>query len=200
MGRLDQVDWDRVYKVLWLAARTAVRNASETFDCGLSAEDLVGETFCAFFSSRKALGWKPGKDALALAVETQNSIERFLIGVLRHKAIDHMRRQKHVAGSLDDPGMKAEDYRPSENSFTKADYAHRKDKLYALLHEDRELRDLVAATELTSGGHNVNQELSDVLGKTPREIVNLKRRLLNQPNVLELLYGTRRKTKKESGR
>jgi len=199
VGRFDQVDWERVYKVLLVAARTAVRNAPDTFDCGISAEDLVGEALFAFFSSSKALGWKPGKDTLASADETQKSIERYLVGVLRHKAVDHLRRQKHVAGSLDYPHGEVAEPPAAENNLAKAEYASTRDKLYALLQADQELTDLVAATELTSGLHNVNQELADVLGRTPREVVNLKRRLHNKPGVKELLYGTKRKAEKESG-
>lgn len=188
MRRLEHVDWTRLYKVLLVQARVCLSNAPDSFDCGVSAEDLIGETLAAFFDSPKALGWKPGKEAINSPTQIQKSLERFLAGVLRHKAIDHLRRQRYVAGSLDDPDKNLT--APVREEFTPlVDYALTRNRLYELLKDDKELTDLIAATEFVTGEHSVNQELAEILGKTTKEIVNLKRRLQDKPAVRELLYG-----------
>jgi hypothetical protein len=61
-------------------------------------------------------------------------------------------------------------------------------KMYEAVGDDQDLRSLIAATELTTGEHNVNQELAEILGKTVRQVVNLKRRLLNNPKVVSSLW------------
>ncbi len=183
--------------MLLVQARVCLSHAPDSFDCGISVEDLVGETLTAFFDSPKALGWKPGKETLDSPNETQKSVERFLAGVLRHKAVDHLRRQKHVAGSLDDPDK---DVTPaSRDEVTPSvDYAFTRDRICELLKNDRELIDLIVATEFVTGEHNVNQELAEILGKTPQEIVNLKRRLQDNAAVREILYGRRQETNPEA--
>lgn len=111
-----------------------------------------------------------------------------MAGVLRHKAIDHLRRQKHVAGSLDDPDKDLA-VPVREEFILLVNYVFTRDRIYELLKGDKELTDLIAATEFVTGGHSVNQELAEILGKTTKEIVNLKRRLQDKPAVRELLYG-----------
>lgn len=66
-----------------------------------------------------------------------------------------------------------------------------REKLYDAVDDDAGLRDLIAAVDFTTGAHNINQELADAMQKTPQEVVNLKRRLMRNPKVLELLtvYG-----------
>lgn len=191
------VNWDRLRKVLCLAARAAVPAVMPIFDCGLDAEDLVGQTLVEFFRSPNALGFSPPKGELTSTEDVQKSLERFLIVVLKRRAIDHLRRQKHVAGSLDDRGSLPEPSR-EEAAFAGVEYASASQKIYGLLEGQDDLKDLVAAAELTTGSHNVNQELANILNKTPDEVVNLKRRLLQyKPAVKELLYGEERVGKKE---
>jgi len=179
VSRFDQVDWGRLDKVLRVAADFAVRGAPQCFDCGVSAEDLVNEVIEAFFADPNALGWRPSK----------GNLENFLVGVLQNKAKDHLRRERFVAGSLDDQDRKLPEPAARANFAEELAFRQVQERLYALVGDDRELRDLIAATGLTSGRYNVNQELGEILGKTPREIVNLKRRLLNVPGVRELFYG-----------
>ena len=54
--------------------------------------------------------------------------------------------------------------------------------------------DLIAATELIEGGPNVNQELGQVLNKTPKQVSKLKERLLMKEGVKEL-YAARQAAK-----
>ena len=51
---------------------------------------------------------------------------------------------------------------------------------------DAELEDLIAAAELMEGGPNVNQELGQILNKTPNQVSKLKERLLAKEGVKEL--------------
>ena len=66
-------------------------------------------------------------------------------------------------------------------------------KMYELVGDDRDLRDLIAAEDLTDGGYNVNQQLGEAMDKTSQEVVNLKRRLLNVDGIKELYEQRRQK-------
>ena len=59
---------------------------------------------------------------------------------------------------------------------------------------DAELEDLVTAAELVEGGPNVNQELGEILEKTPRQVSKLKERLLAIDGVKET-YAARQQAK-----
>jgi DNA-directed RNA polymerase specialized sigma24 family protein len=172
------IDFERLYKVLFIKAVAVVRDAGRCFDMGVSAEDLVNETVTAFLESPNGLGW----------TEKQGTLERFLGGVLVHKARSHLRRDKKVAGSLDQDnhGFPTQDGRPTQAA--EVEWRDFNEKLYAAVAGDQGLRDLIAAVELTTGAHNVNQELADAMGKTPHDAVNLKRRLMNNQKVLDI-YG-----------
>ena len=177
MNRFQNIDWDRLYKLLRVVAAGIVRRAriGDAID-SFSAEDLVTEIMDAFFTSSNGLGWS----------EEKGSIEALLCGVLKKKAIDHLRRQKHVAGSLDDAfGKVAQAGKPRAAAPERA-RVDIKARLYELVRGDKDLEDLLAATELLSGGHNVNQELGELLNKTPKQVSNLKQRLLLIDGVKEL--------------
>jgi DNA-directed RNA polymerase specialized sigma24 family protein len=180
MVRWDEIDWDRLYKILRVAAASATAGAPPTFDLGVSAEDLVQETLRAFCSSSNGLGWNPDR----------GPIEKFLVSVMWNKARTHLRRQKKVGGSLDDTASA-----PPRSTVigpkiaATVQFEDLREKLYATVNGEADLKDLIAATDLTTGAHNVNQELAEILGKTPREVVNMKRRLLNNPEARKLLYG-----------
>jgi hypothetical protein len=176
-----------VYKVLRVAAAKTVGGAYRTFDCGISAEDLVTETLEEFFDSPDGLGWKPSK----------GTMEQFLTVVLKRRAVDHLRRQGHIAGSLDDEDGAIPEPKVADTTVQKVEYNDLVTKLYDLVGDDQDLRDLIAAADLTTGGYKVNQELGEILGKTPQDIVNLKRRLVNTPGVKELLYGRGKAATKE---
>ncbi len=97
MNRFQNIDWDRLYKLLRVVAAGIVRRAriGDAID-SFSAEDLVTETMDTFFTSSNGLGWNDKK----------GSMEALRRGVLKKKAIDRLRRQKHVAGSPDDASGK----------------------------------------------------------------------------------------------
>jgi DNA-directed RNA polymerase specialized sigma24 family protein len=181
VNRFQNVDFDRIYKVLSLRAMGIVRHygGPETFDVGFDYKDVLHEVFKEFFDSPDGLGWK----------ESKGRIDAYLGKILHNRIVDHLRRQKHVAGSLDDEnrptsssdGKKGVYGRPPERAKVNT-----KSKLYELVGDDAGLRDLIAAAELTSGCHNVNQELGETLDKTPHQVSKLKDRLLKKEGVKEL--------------
>lgn len=180
MADFSNLDIERLYKRLVVMAAAAVRDAPGTFDMGLSAEDLASETLDAFLSSPDALGWS----------ERKGPVEPFLAGVIYNKARTHLRRDKKLGGSLDDEkrNFSPRDDRPTPEHETRD--KEFQEKLYKAVGDAPDLRDLIAAVELTTGAHNVNQELAAAMGKTVPQVVNLKRRLINNRRVLELLgYG-----------
>jgi DNA-directed RNA polymerase specialized sigma24 family protein len=188
VNRFQNVDFVRTYKVLSLRAMGIVRHygGSDTFDGGLDYEDVLGEVFKEFFESPDGLGWK----------ESKGSLEAFLGRILHNKIVDHLRRQKHVGGSLDDASNATVPF--SKNGPVVQSPEHAQGdftaKLYALVGDDSPLRDLIAAAEMTSGSHNVNQELGEMLDKTPHEVSKLKERLLKKEGVKEL-YAARQTAK-----
>jgi DNA-directed RNA polymerase specialized sigma24 family protein len=179
VNRFQNVN-ERLYKVLSLRAMGIVRHygGPETFDLGFDYKDVLHEVFKDFFDSPDGLGWK----------ESKGRIDACLGKILHNRIVDHLRRQNHIAGSIDDedrptsPGGKKGVYgRPPERA--KVDT---KSKLYELVGDDAALKDLIAAADLTSGSHNVNQEVGEILDKTPHQVSKLKDRLLKKEGVKEL--------------
>ena len=189
MSDFDDIDWIAVHKRLVGFAEGLCGGAAATFDCGLSPEDIVDEVWEAFSGSPDALGWKKKKGGL----------ENYFFTVVRNKWIDHLRRTGKVAGSFDDNSFstKAHRKRQGTDPEANAEYKSFVGKMYELVGADQDLRDLIAATEMIDGGHNVNQQLAEVLDKAPGEVVNLKRRLLNVEGIREL-YEQRRQAIRSS--
>ena len=183
-NRYQEIDWPQVMKALKIHAEILTRSASLVFDCGISsADDLVSETIQTFLDSSNGLGWRP-KDG---------KIEAFLCGVMNHKFKDHYRRQKKVAGSLDD-----ENYRvPVDKSSCEGEgprNIEHKEYIQVALRQvkgEKDLEDFIAATELIEGGHNINQQLAEIMCVSVAEVVNRKKRLLRVKGIREL-YEQRR--------
>jgi len=185
VNRFQNIDWARLYKALLVQAASVLRHyrGPETFDGGQDCEDVAAEVLKDFYKSPDALGWK----------ESKGRLETYLGRIVHNKVVDRLRRQKHVAGSLDDSNRPL----PIQKGPSKAPERAKTDiksALYALVRGDSELEDLIAATELISGGHNVNQELGQILNKTPRQVSKLKERLLAIDGVEEL-YAARQAAK-----
>jgi len=179
LNRFRNIDWDRLYKVLVVQAAVCLRHyrGPDTFDGGHDCEDVCAEVLKEFYGSEDALAWK----------ESKGKLETYLGRIAHNKLVDRLRRQKHIAGSLDDvtrprPQQKA----PVSAAPIRAAATDIKAVLYDLVRGDAELEDLIAATELIEGGPNVNQELGQVLNKTPKQVSKLKERLLAKEGVREL--------------
>jgi DNA-directed RNA polymerase specialized sigma24 family protein len=163
----EGIDWAQIDKRLLFVATRSTAHMPDIFD-GVSAEDLVNQTFETFFEALDGLGWTPKIGPL----------DRFLLGVLKHKMLDHIRRQKHIGGSLDDP-----DFVKNMQPVAPVAGDVRKEELYGELEEaargDADLEQLVEAVPDIDGS-NVNQQLASKLETTPEEIVNLKKRLVRR--------------------
>jgi len=183
------VEWEKLWKKLRVYAIALTKSAMAVFDCGISAEDLVSETLAEFFSDPGHLGWTPKKGRL----------ETFLGTVLRNKFIDHVRRDKHVAGSFDDQDFLQGQGLPSRTTGREEDQEASTfaDLLRARVKGEKDLEDLITAAELIEGGHNVNQQLAEILSVDTDEVVNRKKRLLRIRGIKEL-YEQRRKSQEAS--
>lgn len=164
----EGIDWAQIDKRLLIVATRSTAHMPDIFD-GVSAEDLVNQTFETYFEDSDGLGWTPKIGPL----------DRFLLGVLKHKLLDHLRRQKHIGGSFDDP-----DFVKKMQAGQPVAAHDRGGELYEELEEaargDADLEQLVQAVPDIDGRNNVNQQLATELDTTPQEIVNLKKRLVRR--------------------
>lgn len=181
----EDIDWPGLLKTLWVCAQR-LRAAAAVFDCGVSPDDLVNETLEAFWSSENALGWTAKK----------GSIEAFLCTVLKRRFIDHIRRDEKVAGSFDDQKLEYPSSLQSQESPTHDDLSYKEfaDKMRSMVHGRKDLEDLITASEMTDGGHNVNEQLAEILETTTKDVVNRKKQLLRVPGMKKL-YDERSKEK-----
>jgi hypothetical protein len=186
VNRFQNIDWTRLYKVLLVQATGILRHyrGPDTFDGGQNCEDIVAEVLKDFYKSPNGLGWK----------ESKGKLETYLGAVVHNKLVDRLRRQKHVGGSLDDPDFSPPAQKNRSTAAPERAKTNIKDALYSLVKGDTNLEDLIAAAELVEGGPNVNQELGQILNKTPRQVSKLKERLLATDGVKEL-YAARQAAK-----
>ena len=186
MNRFQNIDWARLYNALLVHAAGILRRygGPDTFDGGQNCEDIVAEVLKDFYKSPNGLGWK----------ESKGKLETYLGAVVHNKLVDRLRRQKHVPGSLDDPDFSSPTSKRLRTTAPERAKTNVKDALYSLVRGDIELEDLLTAAEFVDGGPNVNQELGQILNKTPRQVSKLKERLLAIDGVKEI-YAARQQAK-----
>jgi hypothetical protein len=186
VNRFQNIDWTRLYKVLLVQATGILRRyrGPDTFDGGQDCEDVVAEVLKDFYRSPNGLGWK----------ESKGKLETYLCTVVHNKLVDRLRRQQHVGGSVDDPDFSSPERKDTGTTAPERAKLSIKDALYSLVKGDSELQDLITAAELVEGGPNVNQELGQILDKTPRQVSKMKERLLAIDGVKEL-YAARQAAK-----
>lgn len=183
MAKFDHVNWEEERKQLTVHAMIAAKGFPRIFDMGVSVEDVVADVLLEFFKSPNGLGWDPKRGRL----------HAFLRKRVKQRLIDHIRRDAKIAKSVDDTSSTEEFLTPhvSPVGTTRCEYAEYRDQLLEIVGDDQDLRDLIEATQLVAGGANVNQQLSEILDRPVSEVVNLKRRLMNNPKVREC-YGQRK--------
>ncbi|MGA9768373.1 MAG: sigma factor [Blastocatellia bacterium] len=155
------------------------------FDCGISAEDLVTETLEQFFESPNRLNWKPSKSKLGT----------FLCMILERRFIDHLRRQKFVAGSLDEEETHrafAEQPSGAPNPYQQMEYKDFADLMRAEVKGHQELKDLITASEMIHDETKVNEQLAEIMGIPKAKVMNLKKQLVRNRGIKDL-YEQRRK-------
>ena len=140
----------------------------DVFD-GRSMEDLPSEVLLMFLESSNRLGWNPEK----------GSLDKFLFGVLKHKMIDHARRQLRTStGSLDDPDFQSRKQVSDKCSVSSTNQeTELRHDLAQVVTADPELGELMRAAQDIDDGPNINQKLAQKLMTTPQDIVNRKKRL-----------------------
>ena len=163
----DNINWAAVYTRLHLVASRCADGMADVFD-GVSPEDIVSQVLSTFFESSNGLGWNPANGPL----------DRFLMGVLKHKIVDRIRRQNRIAGSVDDPEFANRIYlvQPT-NSEESTELSKRIDEA---ARGDTKLQELVKAVSDIEGGHNINQQLAEELHTSPEDVVNRKKRLVRR--------------------
>lgn len=156
------IDLGAVYKRLMVFALRLARAVPEVFD-GVSPEDLVGETMVAYFAGDGGMKWDP----------VQGSLERFLGGVLRNRFLLHARKLRRYGGSFDDarfvPEPNASLGRPLVATITR--------QIEVAAKGDRDLEELIEATQSLDSTANVNQQLCEILDTTIQDVVNRRKRL-----------------------
>ena len=98
-----------------------------------------------------------------------------------------------MGGSTDDGNVARTLFEKRPDPSTNAKYKSLVKALLDLVGEDVDMQELIIATELTDGGHNINQQYADLMQKTPQDIVNIKRRLLNVKGIKGLLWAMKKK-------
>jgi DNA-directed RNA polymerase specialized sigma24 family protein len=165
----EGINWEAVYERLHMVALHCTDLMPDIFD-GVSAEDVVTQVLCTFFESPNGLGWDPLKGPL----------DRFLLGILKHKTVDHIRRDRQVAGSFDDPGFTTKIPFVDPTALGSEVLNVLSEQVHQAANGDSELEELVTATNELDGSHNINQQLAKELKTTPTDIVNRKRRLIRK--------------------
>jgi RNA polymerase sigma factor (sigma-70 family) len=158
----DLTEWDLIYKRL-----TAI---SQSWAPHVSSEDIVSETILKFFTSETRLGWNPERSPLQV----------FLSGVCKNVARKHWRIALRQPASIDDTNDVAEhakrfcvdprDQYERKIVFLQLEQTLRKDT-------DPHLYELMMFVEFIDCEHNVNQQLAEHLGISPKQVVNIKKRL-----------------------
>jgi DNA-directed RNA polymerase specialized sigma24 family protein len=168
----DPEDLEQLYKKLTIWAVVKTNGDGQTFDCGVSADDLVQETLTAYFESDNQLGWKKNKGNLCA----------YLCRVLENRYIDHVRRDKKV-GRECDVEEAAEKQHPINNNHPD-DQIHY-DELCEKIREsirghrdEKELEEFLLATSMINNEGKVNMQLAELLGTDTDDVLNRRKKLL----------------------
>jgi DNA-directed RNA polymerase specialized sigma24 family protein len=164
----DDVNWTEIYRQLYVFARLCSRHVPDIFD-GNSAEDMPNIVLLEYFESPTALGWNPEIGPL----------NRFLLGVLRNKILDCLRRQRRTVGSLDDPDFGSRIYK-LQPTLKPDEPRELQSQFREAVKGDRRLEELVIAMERLEVNYKINQQIAAVLNTTVKDIVNRKKRLIRK--------------------
>jgi DNA-directed RNA polymerase specialized sigma24 family protein len=148
MGDPSGIKWNEIKWVdisRKLAKRTAfvAQKAAEVFNCGISFEDVLQDTYTAFFESE--LEWDPKKA----------SLEAYLWGVAKNKLKDHIKRGHKVGGSLDDP-----DFLETPTDSSHARFVELLAQLLADAEGDEEVEVIRASQQINNSGNIITVRLT----------------------------------------
>lgn len=164
---IEPNDFLQAYKFLRVAAKRLTRDLNQTFDCGISMDDLVHDVMCDILRTHDLKGWDRQKGKL----------ESFLHTLLKRKFIDHLRRQKFVANLNEEDMQNVPNKEPVKNLAP----TRVKENLFRLIQgrkDESELVDLIEAAECIEEGGNKNQQMAELLDVSIGEIERRKKRLV----------------------
>jgi hypothetical protein len=170
---ITRPDFGAIDRNLCIRAAYLAALLPDVFNFGVSAEDVVHEVWVEYFSSPNQLRWDPAK----------LSLEKFLgYVVLPRRMIDHIRRNRYGTSkfpiSVDDEGFV--DYGSRDRSLESLEFEDLLNNLMAEASGDGDIELFIrAALEITERG-KVDQQMSEIMGKRPRNIVNIRKRFLRK--------------------
>jgi hypothetical protein len=160
---LGEEDWEAIWRRLTVFALKLAGEKPDVFD-GISPDDLVGETIVTFWASDNNLNWDPQK----------NTLVGYLCGVLKKKFLMHARRAVCSPISPDEDACSAAATADAGDTVRTLISI---DEIRAAARGDKELEELITATQQLDNSTSINQRLSEVLQTTAEDIVNRKKRL-----------------------
>jgi DNA-directed RNA polymerase specialized sigma24 family protein len=183
-NRYESVQWEDVWRRLYLHAVKLTRGMNTVIDCGVSADDLVEETLMKFWQSPNGLGWR----------EIKGPLHTYLGKVLENGFIDHLRREKKIVRPEREPGALAKpvDHQPDlTEDLTVEQFQRRLLSLVKGRKDERELSDFILAASMTTSEGKINQQLAELLKSSEEDVVNRRNRILRVAGIKELREGLR---------
>jgi DNA-directed RNA polymerase specialized sigma24 family protein len=183
-NRYESVQWEDLWRRLYLHAVKLTRGMNTVIDCGVSADDLVAETLMKFWQSPNGLGWR----------ENKGPLHAFLGKVLENGFIDHIRREKKVVrpeGELSGPTKRVDHQPYLTERLALEEFQNRLLALVKGRKDERELSEFILAASMTTNEGKVNQQLAELLKTNEEDVVNRRNRLLRVAGVKELREGFR---------
>jgi DNA-directed RNA polymerase specialized sigma24 family protein len=178
-NRYESIDWADLWRRLYLHAAKLTGGVNTVIDCGVSAEDLVQDTMKKFLQSPNGLGWRENKGSLPV----------FLGAILENGFIDHIRREKKVVRpdpGADEPAQPTPDQPSLIEDLALQQFQNRLLTLIKGREDERELKDFILASSMTTSEGKVNKQLADLLGVDEGEVINRRKKLWRVADVKEL--------------
>jgi len=166
-NQYGNIDWERIRKVLVVREGQLRRIAERVVD-ETTPDELASEVIREFFNHRNRLGWDPKKGPL----------EWFLVRVLDRKWIDHPGREARAGTASNSRHTASELALKAENRLEELDPHELLNRVRDLAARDSELVEIVDAVELLEGeSHQPNQQVSELIGTSVKEVEKRKKRL-----------------------
>jgi DNA-directed RNA polymerase specialized sigma24 family protein len=161
------INWERIRKIL--VVREGQLRIAERVVNATTTGDLASEVITEFLNHRNRLGWDPKKGAL----------ESFLLRVLDRKWMDHPIQEAKAGGSQDDHLTDTETAEKAENRlFEDPEPGELLRRVREFVANDSELLEIIEAVDMLGGDSDQpNQQMSDLIGITVKDVENRKKRL-----------------------
>jgi len=166
-NQYGNIDWERIRKVLVVREGQLRRIAERVVD-ETTPDELASEVIREFFNHRNRLGWDPKKGAL----------EWFLVRLLDRKWIDCPGREATPGASSNKRHAASEPGQKAENRLEELDPHELLKRVRDLAANDSELVEIIDAVELLDGdSHQANQQVSELIGTSVKDVEKRKKRL-----------------------